>query len=162
MNATPFSHPALPASLAHLGALIGDPVRAAVLLHLSDGSRRPAGELAALTGSSQQAVRAHLSRLVEGGLLRVDPQGRHQFFSLASGEVAETIEALVNWLDRPRREIAHDRYLRDARLCYDHLAGRLGGALFDRMSALGFFTFDATGPALSEAGQAWCRRIGMS
>lgn len=153
---------ALPASLAHLGALIGDPVRAAILLHLSDGSRRPAGELATLAGASQQAVSAHLSRLVEGGLLRVEPQGRHRFFSLASGEVAETIEALATWLDQPRRAVPHDPGLQDARLCYDHLAGRLGVALFERMAALRFFFFGADGPALGEAGQAWCRKQGIS
>jgi DNA-binding transcriptional ArsR family regulator len=153
--------PVLPASLAHLGALLGDPVRAAILLHLSDGSCRPAGELATLAGASQQAASAHLGRLVEGGLLRVAPQGRCRYFTLASGEVAEALELLVNWLDQPRRTVAHDRGLREARLCYDHVAGRLGVALFDRMAALGFFSFDPGGPALGEAGQAWCRRIGL-
>lgn len=153
--------PVLPASLAHLGALVGDPVRAAILLHLSDGSCRPAGELAMLAGASQQAVSAHLGRLVDGGLLRVEPQGRCRYFTLASGEVAEALESLVNWLDRPRRVVAHDPGLREARLCYDHVAGRLGVALFDRMATLGFFAFDPGGPALGEAGEAWCRRVGL-
>ena len=35
-----------PPSFAAVGALIGDPIRAAILLRLTDGSRRPASELA--------------------------------------------------------------------------------------------------------------------
>ena len=154
--------PALPASLAHFGALVGDPVRAAILLHLSDGSRRPAGELARLAGVSPQAASAHLARLVDGGLLRSEPQGRHRFFAIASGDMAEVLEGLGNALGQPRRGIAHPPHLREARLCYDHLAGRLGVALFDRMTALGFFAFGRDGPSLGEAGTAWARRIGLS
>ncbi|MGZ5936839.1 MAG: transcriptional regulator, partial [Rhizomicrobium sp.] len=37
-------------NVAQVGALIGDPVRAAMLGALMDGSERPAGELAALSG----------------------------------------------------------------------------------------------------------------
>lgn len=154
--------PMLPASLAHFGALVGDPARAAILLHLSDGSRRPAGELATLAGVSPQAVSAHLARLVDGGLLQMERQGRHHFFALASGEVAEMLEGLGNALGQPRRVVPHPPQLREARLCYDHLAGRLGVALFDRMTSLGFFTFCSNGPSLGEAGTAWCRRVGLS
>lgn len=153
--------PDLPASLAHLGALIGDPVRASILLHLSDGSCRPAGELAALAGASQQAASAHLKRLIEGGLLRVAAQGRHRFYALASGEIAETIEALAAWLEGPRRTVAHDPRLRAARFCYDHLAGHLGVAIFDRMAVLGFFDVSSGGPVLNGTGEAWCRRTGI-
>ena len=89
---TPEASEPEPPSLAAAAALIGDPVRAAILLHLTDGSRRPASELALLAGASPQAVSAHLARLVDGGLLTVENQGRHRFFSIASGEVAEMSE----------------------------------------------------------------------
>jgi DNA-binding transcriptional ArsR family regulator len=56
----PVESRATPANLAELGALIGDPVRAAILLHLSDSTTRPAGELAALAGASPQAASTHL------------------------------------------------------------------------------------------------------
>jgi DNA-binding transcriptional ArsR family regulator len=94
---TPEASEPEPPSLAAAAALIGDPVRAAILLHLTDGSRRPASELAFLAGASPQAASAHLARLVDGGLLTVENQGRHRFFSIASGEVAEMIEGLANW-----------------------------------------------------------------
>ncbi len=126
-------------SLVEFGALIGDPVRAAMLLALGDGSRRPAGELSGMAGASPQAGSAHLARLVAGGLLAVEKQGRHRFFRIASGEVAEIIEGLANWTERPVRPIRHDPALCHARLCYDHLAGRLGVAVLEAMSARGLF-----------------------
>jgi DNA-binding transcriptional ArsR family regulator len=147
-----------PLTLAMVGSLIGDPVRAAILLELSDGSRRPASELAFLAGASPQAASAHLSRLVEGGLLQVENQGRHRFFSLPSGDVAEMIEGLANWADRRPRLRHHDPALCKARLCYDHLAGRLGVAVFDRLAAQGWLSLGVEGPAFTLAGLDWCRR----
>ena len=64
-------------NVAQVGALIGDPVRAAMLGLLMDGSERPAGELASAAGISPQAASAHLSRLLDGGLLAVSQRGRH-------------------------------------------------------------------------------------
>lgn len=150
-----------PLSLAAMGALIGDPVRASILLHLGDGSRRPAGELASLAGASPQAVSAHLARLLEGGLLVVEPQGRHRFYRIASGEVAEVIEGLANVLGQAPNHVRHPPALRRARLCYDHLAGRLGVSVFERLVGSGRLILGPDGPALSESGLAWCRHCGL-
>lgn len=132
-----------------------------MLLALGDGSRRPAGELSGMAGASPQAGSAHLARLVAGGLLAVEKQGRYRFFRIASGEVAEIIEGLANWTERRVRPIRHDPALCRARLCYDHLAGRLGVAVLDAMSARGHFVFGPDGPALSDVGLAWCCRLGL-
>jgi len=159
--AAPEDSEAEPPSLATVGALIGDPVRAAILLHLTDGTRRPAGELAFLAGASPQAASAHLAQLVDGGLLTVENQGRHRFFSIPSGEVAEMIEGLANWADRQPKRRHLDPALCRARLCYDHLAGRLGVAIFDRMAAQGWLVFGPDGPGLSPDGLEWCGRNGL-
>jgi DNA-binding transcriptional ArsR family regulator len=159
--AAPLRRGAEPPNLAAIGALIGDPVRAAILLQLSDGARRPASELAFLAGASPQAASAHLAQLVEGGLLKVESQGRHRFFSLTSGEIAEMIEGLANWADHNPKRRFHDPALSRARLCYDHLAGRLGVAIFDRMAAQGWLVVDGDGPAFSSAGAEWRRRNGL-
>lgn len=103
-------------SLAAVGALVGDPVRAAILVHLTDGSRRPASELAYLAGASPQAASAHLARLVEGGLLVSEKLGRHRFFSLPSGEIAEMLEGLSNWADPQPKRRRHGRPQMSAQL----------------------------------------------
>lgn len=151
----PPDEPAAPGSLAELGALIGDPVRAAILQHLSDGTRWPAGELALLAGASPQAASAHLAQLVDGGLLAVEKQGRHRFYRLASSEVAEILESLTNWTDRPARRLCHDTALCQARLCYDHLAGRLGVSVLDSLHDRGLLLLDQDGLDLSQHGRRW-------
>jgi DNA-binding transcriptional ArsR family regulator len=128
------------ANIATPAALIGDPTRAAMLQALQDGRAQPASALAWAAGVTAQAASNHLAKLVDGGLLAVEREGRHRYYRLASAEVAHAIEALsvlaapVRSLEIPRSPKA--RALRDARCCYGHLAGRLGvrvcEALVDR------------------------------
>lgn len=148
--------------MAEMGALIGEPVRAAILHHLSDGSRRPAGELAHLAGASRQAASAHLSRLVDGGLLSAESRGRHRFYRIASGDAAEAIEALASWVGPTPRSVAHPPEIRRARLCYDHLAGRLGVAICDALIKRDLPILASNGPNLSPAGRDWCARCGIN
>ncbi|ATC25958.1 ArsR family transcriptional regulator [Caulobacter vibrioides] len=155
------------ANIASPAALIGDPTRAAMLQVLQDGRAQPASALAWAAGVTAQAASNHLAKLVDGGLLAVERQGRHRYYRLASAEVAHAIEALsviaapVRSLEVPRSPKA--RALRDARCCYGHLAGRLGvkvcDALLDR---------DLIRPAgdkryaITPEGHAWFEDLGVS
>ena len=121
--------------MAAVGRLLGDEARAAILTALADGSERPARELAALARVSPPTASAHLAKLVEHGLLAARRHGRHRYFRLAGPEVADALEALAA-IAPPRpvrtlREGAASVALRQARMCYDHLAGSLGVALAD-------------------------------
>jgi DNA-binding transcriptional ArsR family regulator len=129
------------ANIATPAALIGDPVRAAILLALLDDRVMPATALAWQVGVSSQTASNHLTKLVAGGLLSVTAKGRCRYYRLARPEVAHVLEALAV-LGPPPRELNHPhspqaRRLRDARSCYDHLAGRLGVALADSLEAGG-------------------------
>src|SRR5262250_997670 len=115
--------------LAAVGELIGEPARATILVSLLDGRARPAGELAFTANISAQSASAHLSKLVDGGLLFVQSSGRHRYYNLAGPEVAHALEALGAISTKPRSADARrslpseDMYT--ARSCYDHLAGRV-------------------------------------
>jgi DNA-binding transcriptional ArsR family regulator len=133
--------PTIAPNIAAPAALIGDPARAAILTALADGTARPAGELAEIAGLSRPAASAHLTRLVAGGLLAVEQEGRHRYFRLAGTHVAAVLEELARLagppapLATPRTPAA--RGLRFARSCYDHLAGELGVALAAALAAEG-------------------------
>src|SRR6202012_6068891 len=75
--------------------LLGDPGRAAMLLSLMGGVSRPAGELAQLANGPPPTASAHLAKLVDGRLLTVERQGRHRYYRLADGDVADAIESLL-------------------------------------------------------------------
>lgn len=88
--------------LAPIGALVGHPVRAAMLAVLADGQALPAGELARHARIAPATATAHLRRLVDGGLVRVHAQGRHRYHELAGPEVAAALEALAQIAHRSR------------------------------------------------------------
>lgn len=75
--------------------LIADPARAAMLTALLDGRALPAGELAHAAGVTAQTASTHLAKLLDGGLLAVETEGRHRYFRLAGGHVAQVLEHLA-------------------------------------------------------------------
>ena len=54
----------------------------------------PAGELAFSAGVTAQTASSHLARLLDGGLISVEKQGRHRYFRLAGAHVARALEHL--------------------------------------------------------------------
>jgi DNA-binding transcriptional ArsR family regulator len=115
--------------IAAVAELIGEPARAAILIMLADGRALPAGELARAAGVSAQSASAHLSKLVGGGLLSVQSEGRHRYYTMASPDVGHAIEALGAIATNPRgpgvAPPPETRALYNLRSCYDHLAGRV-------------------------------------
>lgn len=120
--------------IAKLARAMADQRRARMLLALNDGRALPAMRLAAEAGVAPSTASGHLSKLVEAGLVEVQPEGRFRCFRLASAEVGALIETMS--LLAPQRPVRSLREgtradtLRRARTCYDHLAGRLGVAVF--------------------------------
>src|SRR4051812_31875146 len=122
------------ADVAALASVLAEPARDRMLMALGDGRALAASVLAAEAGVAASTASAHLARLVDAGLLEVIPQGRHRYYRLAGPEVGELLEALAR-LAPPRpvrslRQGTQAEAVRTARTCYDHLAGRLGVALF--------------------------------
>ncbi|MEW2133541.1 winged helix-turn-helix domain-containing protein [Streptomyces sp. NPDC005435] len=154
--------------LAALAALIADETRAACLLALLDGRAWTAGELARHAGVAASTLSEHLGKLVAGGLLAEERQGRHRYVRLAGPEVAQLIEDLTARLpadavgQRPRtlRESSAGAAMARGRTCYDHLAGHLGITLTDGLTTRGLLRQD-TGFALTEAGLEWFGAAGI-
>lgn len=137
--------------IAHVAALVGEPARTAMLLALMDGRALTARELADAARIAPATASRHLALLVEAALLQVQPQGRHRYHRLASAEVAQMLEGLMQ-LAAPQatRRVATgpaDAALRTARSCYDHLAGRLGVAIASHLLDCGAVHLDVDGAA---------------
>ena len=87
--------------LARLAALLADGTRAAFCLALLDGRAWSAGELARYAAVAPSTASAHLTLLVDGGLLRQTRQGRHRYVQLADPAVAQLIEDLAGHAEWP-------------------------------------------------------------
>ncbi|MEU2632757.1 helix-turn-helix domain-containing protein, partial [Kitasatospora sp. NPDC007106] len=153
--------------LAAVAGLLADGTRAAFCLALLDGRAWTAGELARHAGVAAPTATEHLNRLVGGGLLAEERQGRHRYVRLADPQVAELVEQLAALAPgRPERPatLAADgrrRALAHARTCYDHLAGAVGVAITDAMTARGLLDW-THGLRLTAEGQAWLGAAGVA
>jgi DNA-binding transcriptional ArsR family regulator len=118
--------------LAAAAALVAQPARAELVLAVLADGPLTASELAARAGIARSTASGHLGRLVAGGFLAVSGRGRNRYYELSGADVAEAVEALSRVAPQraPRslREATRNELLREARTCYDHLAGRLGVA----------------------------------
>ena len=103
--------------------------------------------------------------MLAGGLLAQEAYGRHKYYRLASNEVGQALEALqVISPAKPVRSLRESNQLhslRLARTCYDHLAGRLGVALTERMLELALLEPVGEEFVLSAAGDKKLRDLGV-
>jgi DNA-binding transcriptional ArsR family regulator len=153
------------ADIAAVAALFADPTRARFLAALGDGRALPAGELARRARVAPATASAHLAKLVDGGFLAVERQGRHRYFRFASPALATALEALAILAPpAPTRGLSDSMIaadLRAARCCYDHLAGRLGVAVTDALVSRGTLDAVAGGYVVTAAGECWFAAFGV-
>jgi DNA-binding transcriptional ArsR family regulator len=159
------------AAFAEIAALVGDPARANMLAALMDGRALTATELAAAAGIGAPTASGHLARLTAAGLLAMERQGRHRYHRLASPAVAQMVEGIMavaagRSADAPPprrpRTGPRDAALRQARTCYDHLAGQVAVAMADSLAARGFLEFGPDGGAFTEGGLDFLRGLGVA
>lgn len=146
--------------IARVAALLGDPARANMLTALMSGRALTATELAQEAGVMPQTASSHLAKLEAGQIVTPRKQGRHRYFTLSGSDIVEALEVLMGIANR----VGHNRVrtgpkdpeLRKARVCYDHLAGDMGVALFD-----GLAERDLNGVALTPAGIDFASEFGI-
>lgn len=154
--------------VARIAGLIGEPSRTAMLLELLDGRALTAAELARAARVQPPAASRHLALLAEAGLLRVEPHGRHRYHRLASAEVARTLERLMQLGggdDRRGRSVVtgpREAAMRRARLCYDHLAGRLAVAIAERLQGDGSVVVEGDSARLGPAAERTLGELGIA
>jgi DNA-binding transcriptional ArsR family regulator len=150
--------------IANFGELLSDPSRVAMLLSLMHGLTRPASELAEIASVSPPTASAHLKRLLNGKLIRVEQLGRHRYFKLAGPHIADALEAMA--LHAPQRKLARvldpgRQIFTNARTCYQHLAGKLGVAWFQALERQKLLRIGGGAFVLSPRGVVRCEGAGL-
>jgi len=151
--------------IARVAALLGDPARANMLTALMGGKALTATELAQEAGVTPQTASSHLAKLEAGQIVIPRKQGRHRYFTLSGPDIVEALEVMMGIANR----VGHNRVrtgpkdpeLRRARVCYDHLAGDMGVALFDGLSKRKLIKTDLNGVVLTDAGVDFANGFGI-
>jgi DNA-binding transcriptional ArsR family regulator len=151
--------------IAEIAALVGEPARATMLSALLDGRALTASELAYAARVTPQTASTHLAKLSEAGLLSPIREGRHRYFRLASPKVVEMLDGImaVALENRPRyRPLSRQaRELSEARICYDHLAGRLSVDLTDFFATNEYILLGDEAGEITEAGTQFLSEFGI-
>jgi len=146
--------------IASVASLLGDPARANMLTALMDGRALTVSELAEAAGVTLPTASGHLSKLDAAGLVVSEKQGRHRYYRLSDHDVAGVLEGLMALAQRTGavrvRTGPQDAALREARVCYDHLAGARGVSLLRGLLRRGWIGEGA------ELSLTFAGRVGLS
>lgn len=144
--------------ISALGSALADPTRAAAIAALLSGTAHTSGELARTCGVAASTMSGHLGKLVDAGMVRVEPTGRHRHYRIASTELAEWLEQMDSMdlpeVDAPVRP-KPGLDLMYARSCYDHIAGELGVALHDVFMERKWIRVNDRTPVLTDDGEVF-------
>lgn len=151
--------------IARIASLVGDPARANMLTALMSGAALTASELALEAGVTLPTASSHLAKLMDGGLLTLASQGRHRYYGLASPQVAGMLEAIMGVAasvgPQRVRPGPKEATMREARVCYDHLAGDHAVAMLDGFLARGLLVKDGDTIELPEKGRSFFAAYGI-
>src|SRR5262245_24307931 len=151
--------------IAEIAALVGDPARATMLSALLDGRALSASELASAARITPQTASTHLAKLTGAGVLSMVRNGRHRYFRLASPTVTDMIDGIVAvaLANRPRYRplTSQARALSAARICHDHLAGRLSVDLTESFVARHYIVPDDEVAEITPAGTRFLTEFGI-
>lgn len=153
-------------NISYIAKLIAEPTRAIILECLMNNQALPASELAYMAKVSHPTISSHLSKLVEGNLLTVEQHGRHRYYRLANQEVAEVLEKLGTIAPtvqvRSLKQSDQLKQIRYARTCYDHLAGKLGVEIAEKLLHRKFIILEEGEYIVTEQGKQWFLNFGIN
>lgn len=152
-------------NIASVAAVLADATRVSILLALGDGRPHAASELARRARVSRSTASIHLAKLVADGFIEAEKQGRHRYFRLANSAIGTALETLA--VSAPPTEVHSLREslvgeaVHKARICSDHLAGRLGVRITQALLEKEVLTDLEDGYLLSVHGSEWLRDFGV-
>ena len=136
-----------------------------MLSALLDGRALTATELAHAARVTPQTASTHLAKLAEAGLVAPIRDGRYRYFRLASPRVAQMLDGImaVALENRPRyRPLSRQaRELSAARICYDHLAGRLSVDLTESLITHEYIVVGDEAAEITPAGTRFLTEFGI-
>ncbi|WP_315826453.1 MULTISPECIES: winged helix-turn-helix domain-containing protein [unclassified Bradyrhizobium] len=152
-------------NFAAIAALIGDPARANILSALMDGRALTVSELARSADIGLPTASAHVSKLERAELLVSVRQGRNRYVRLSGEDVVHTLETLMLLAARTGhrrvRTGPRDPALREARVCYDHLAGACGVQMFESLLRGRLLERSGEHVTLTDAGRLFTEQFGI-
>lgn len=147
-----------------IGSALADSSRSRILCEMMDGRAFTNKELASAAGVTAQTASVHLKHLEAAGLISSLRSGRNVYYRIASAQVAGVLEALAGLSPTDHLHRAKIRNLPEvntmrARCCYNHIAGRLGVLIANRLIALDVLCVQDESVSIGTAGDMFFRNL---
>ena len=84
-------------AVTELGKLLADQTRVDLIDALFDTRAYTVSELARHVGVATSTASEHLGRLLDGGLVVVEPAGRHRYYRLRDAQTAARLESIFEF-----------------------------------------------------------------
>ena len=149
--------------MASIAAAMGDPVRINMLMSIRLEGALTAGDLAKVGNVAPSTASEHLAKMQAAGLIVQQKMGRQRLYTL-SGEdtctLLDGVEAMALRQNEAKTTLPRlDRTLLHSRLCYHHLAGRVGCDVTNALFAEDILRHKHSGPQLTHKGRDWVGRF---
>lgn len=147
-----------------IGAALADASRSRILCEMMDGRAFTNKELACAADVTAQTASVHLKHLEAAGLTASVRSGRNVYHRIANADVAAVLEALAGLSPTDHLSRAKNRTLPKAdamraRSCYNHIAGRLGVLVTERMIALDVLHLELEAVSIGSKGEAFFHNL---
>lgn len=147
-----------------IGAALADASRSRILCEMMDGRAFTNKELACAAEISAQTASVHLKQLQAAGLTSSIRSGRCIYHRIANENVAEVLEALAGLSPTDHLHRATSRKLPEAntmraRSCYNHIAGRLGVLITNRLITLDVLGMKGETVAIGTASEVFFNKL---
>lgn len=151
--------------IVELTALLLEESRSTILVALMDGKFHTASELAHMANIKPQTASFHLAKLAENNFVISEKHGRFRYYRLANEEAANTLEILMSISPPPEvrslKQSSQLKRLKNARTCYDHLAGSLGVQLTNIMQESGYLKMNNGQFTITAKGENFFEKLGI-
>ena len=149
--------------MASIAAAIGDPVRINMLMSIRLEGALTAGDLAKVGNVAPSTASEHLAKMAAAGLIVQQKMGRQRLYTLSGEDVCNLLDGVeamaLRQNDAGTNVPRLDRTLLHSRLCYHHLAGRVGCDVTNALFAENILAHDLQGPCLTDRGRTWMGRF---
>ncbi|MGL4850254.1 MAG: ArsR/SmtB family transcription factor [Clostridium sp.] len=151
--------------ISTIASIFSDKSRAIMLVELLGGARTT-GELAKASKIKPQTATYHLSKMVKLNIIKNNKYGKNSYYKIENEEIAKVLEMLMQLSKEPKisslKESVQSEQIRFARLCYDHIAGRLGVRIFDKLIDEEYIEIKGKSIFITDKGKLKFKKVGFT
>lgn len=151
--------------ISKIAAIFHDKSRSRMLVTLLGGARTTT-YLAKSANITIQTASYHLNKMASLNFIEKVRLGKYSYYKISNEDVVKLIELLMKMSDDPKitslKESVRSDALKFARICFDHMAGKLAVTILDKFISLKFLKLYGESVVLTPLGYETLNKLNIS